>query len=134
MYLLDTNIISHLLRKRPNPRLVERLKREPPDVLFTSCICIMELRNGTARLDDHGLLWRRIEQDILRELEILPIQTQDALRAGDLLAYLHARGKPIDVEDVLIGATALQNGLTVVTNNVKHFGRIPNLRVEDWLV
>jgi len=40
--------------------------------------------------------------------------------------------KRIDTEDILIGATAVRNGLTVVTNNISHFKRIPNLRVEDW--
>jgi hypothetical protein len=56
-----------------------------------------------------------------------------AISAGDILAHLRAKGRPIDVEDVLIGATALLKGLTVVTNNIKHFRQIPNLKVEDWL-
>ena len=59
--------------------------------------------------------------------------TSLAISAGDILAHLRAKGRPIDVEDVLIGATALLKGLTVVTNNIKHFRQIPNLKVEDWL-
>ncbi|MGZ5440093.1 MAG: PIN domain-containing protein, partial [Candidatus Aminicenantales bacterium] len=57
----------------------------------------------------------------------------EALLAGELLAGLSLTGQNIDVEDVLIAATALTQGLTVVTNNVRHFERIPGLRVEDWL-
>jgi tRNA(fMet)-specific endonuclease VapC len=93
----------------------------------------MELRHGAVRLNDQGRLWSRIEREILSGIEILPLGIKEALLAGDLLAYLHASGKIIDVEDVLIGATALSNDLTVVTNNIKHFARIPNLQVEDWL-
>jgi len=83
---------------------------------------------------DHGALWRRIEREILARLEILGLGTDEALRAGDLLAHLSTTGQPIDVEDVLIGATAVVRGLTVVTNNVRHFRRIPGLPVEDWTV
>ncbi len=133
MYLLDTNILSHLLRKRPEPRLMERIRREAPDALFTSCICAMELRHGAAMLRDRGVLWRRIEREVLDRLEILPVGIGEALLAGDLLAHLQASGTPIDTEDVLIGATALRMDLTVITNNVKHFERIPGLLVEDWL-
>lgn len=132
-YLLDTNILSQLLRKHPDVRVVDRLQSEASERLFTSCICVMELRHGAVRLNDPGGLWSRIEREILNGIEILPLGMKEALLAGDLLAYLHASGKTIDVEDVLIGATALRNNLTMVTNNVKHFARIPHLQVEDWL-
>ncbi len=134
MYLLDTNILSHLLRRQPPASFMERLKKEANQTLFTSCICVMELRHGAARLKDPGVLWRRIENEILSRIEILPVSINEALLAGDLLAHLYSVGKPIDTEDILIGATAICNGLTVVTNNVGHFKRIPNLQVEDWLV
>ena len=124
--------MSHLLRKQPERCLVERLTQEAPETLFTSCICVMELRHGAARLNDRGNLWRRIEREILSQIEVLPIGLNEALLAGDLLAHLYASGKPIDIEDILIGATALRKDLTVVTNNVRHFRRIPKLLVEDW--
>ncbi len=131
--MLDTNILSQLLRRRPDRRVVERLQSEPSERLFTSCICVMELRHGAVKLNDQGGLWHRIEHEILNGIETLPLGMKEAILAGDLLAHLHASGKIIDVEDVLIGATALRNDLTMVTNNVKHFARIPNLHVEDWL-
>lgn len=133
MYLLDTNILSHLVRKQPDPHLAEKLRRHSSDTLFTSCICVMELRHGAARRQDHGVLWRRIEREILQRVQILGIGTEEALLAGDVLAGLWSVGRPIDIEDVLIGATALSRRLTVVTNNVAHFRRIPNLPVEDWI-
>lgn len=93
----------------------------------------MELRHGAVRRRNHGTLWRRIEREILERVEILGIGTEEAMVAGDVLAHLWSVGRSIDVEDVLIGATALSRGLTVVTNNVAHFRRIPDLSVEDWL-
>ncbi len=84
------------------------------------------------RRADHGILWSRIEREVLSRVEIVGIGTEEAMVAGDVMAHLHARGQIIDVEDVLIGATALVRDLTVVTNNVGHFRRIPRLRVEDW--
>ncbi len=134
MYLLDTNILSRLVRKQGDPGLAQKLGEQPAEGLFTSCICVMELRHGAARRDDAGALWRRIEGEILARVQILGIGVEEAVLAGDVLAHLWNVGKPIDVEDVLIGATAMTRNLTVVTNNLAHFRRIPNLPVEDWLV
>lgn len=63
---------------------------------------------------------------------VLPLATAEAKKAGDLIAFLEARGKLIEVEDILIGATALVNRLTTVTRNVRHFDRIEGLKVESW--
>lgn len=133
MYLFDTNVLSHLVRRQPDTVLLRKLLEHPSECLFTSCICVMELRHGAVRRDDRGALWRRIQNDILTRVGILGLGEEEAILAGDLLAYLWKAGKPIEAEDVLIAATAIVKGLTVVTNNLAHFGRIPNLRVEDWL-
>jgi len=69
---------------------------------------------------------------VLSGLQILPLAQEEAEQAGDLLAALESQGKPIGIEDVLIGATALVHGLTVATRNVKHFDRIEGLTVESW--
>jgi len=133
LYLLDTNILSEFVRKAPNARLMDALRRRMPEALSTSCICVMELRHGAVRTPSPTALWSRIESLILKRVSVLEIRTEDAILAGDLLAHLSSAGKPIGVEDVLIGATALSRGLTVVTHNVDHFRRIPGLNVEDWL-
>lgn len=132
MYLLDTNVLSRLIRKQPDAGLLERLREHEAEGLFTSCICVMELRHGAMRRTDEGRLWRRIDREILSRVEILGIGMDDAVLAGDVLAHLWSRGQPIDVEDVLIGASALRRGFTVVTDNVAHFTRIPDLAVQDW--
>lgn len=134
MCLLDTNALSELVKKRPRPAFLARLRRHPADVFFTSTICVMELRHGSRRREDHATFWARITHEILARVTILDFGVPEALVAGDVLAHLARRGELIGVEDLLIGATALAREYTVVTGNVRHFERIPNLRVENWLV
>lgn len=133
-YLLDTNVLSEVIRKAPNPALVQRLSEVEARDAVTSVVCVAELRHGAARVA-HGVhLWKRITREVLSRLDILPLGEAEALRAGDLLAMLEAEGVPIGIEDVWIGATALEHRLTVVTRNLKHFRRIPGLASESWWV
>ena len=131
-YLLDTNVLSELVRKRPSERVIERMRAVPPESLLTSSICVMEIRYGAARHPQGQALWERISREVLPRIRVLPLTMAEAEKAGDLIAFLEARGAPIGLEDVLIGATALVNGHTTVTRNVRHFDRIDGLKVESW--
>lgn len=131
-YLLDTNVLSELLRQRPNAGVAERVGAIRRADLATSAVCIMELRYGAALHADGARLWARIQSELLGRLRILPLAEAAAVRAGDILASLRKRGAPIGLEDVLIGATALEAGLVVSTRNVSHFVRIEGLTVESW--
>ena len=134
MYLLDTNILSELIKKRPAPHLIESLGSRPVESLYTSSICVMELRFGSSLRDDSLRFWKSICEEILSRVQILPVGEKEALLAGDILASLRTTGKPIGTEDVLIAASALAHDLIVVTGNVSHFSVIENLTVENWLV
>jgi tRNA(fMet)-specific endonuclease VapC len=131
-FLLDTNVLSELIRKRPSERVLERMRNTPRESLATSSVCVMELRYGTARHPLGQVLWERISQEVLPRVRVLPLTAAAAEKAGDLLALLEAHGKPIGLEDILIGATSLVHGLTTVTRNVRHFDRIEGLKVESW--
>ena len=131
-YLLDTNVLSEILKKRPKPGVLDRLKATPSRSLTTSVVCVTELRYGTARHPQGIKLWDRIAREVLPRIRIIPIGEAEAVRAGDLLAGLASSGMPIGIEDVLIGATALEGNLIVVTRNARHFRRIPGLAVESW--
>jgi tRNA(fMet)-specific endonuclease VapC len=133
-YLLDTNVLSEVIRKYPNRGLLQRLSEVAPRDAVTSVICVAELRHGTARVAHGALLWKRIAREVLSRVDILPLGEAEAIRAGDLLATLEAHGEPIGTEDVWIGATALEHRLTVVTRNLKHFRRIPGLVSESWWI
>ena len=131
-YLLDTNVLSEVIRKDPNRGVLQRLNEIAARDVVTSAVCVAELRHGAARVAHGALLWQRIAREILSRVDILPLGEAEAVRAGDLLATLEARGEPIGIEDVWIGATALEHGLRVVTRNLRHFQRIPGLTSESW--
>ena len=131
-YLLDTNVLSEVIRKEPNRGVLKRLDEISPRDAMTSVVCVAELRHGAARVAHGADLWKRISREILSHVDILPLGEAEAIRAGDLLATLEARGEPIGMEDVWIGATALEHQLTVVTRNLKHFRRIAGLVSESW--
>lgn len=131
-FLLDTNVLSEIIRKRPSASVVDRLRALPPQALFTSSICLMELRFGAARVPHGAALWERIRREVLPLVTILPVGEAVAQRAGETLAALESRGALIGVEDLLIASTALTHGLAVVTRNVKHLSRVAGLEVESW--
>ncbi len=133
-YLLDTNVLSEVIRKDPNRVILKRLDEIATRDAVTSVVCVAELRHGTARVAHGARLWERIAREVLSRVDILPLGEAEAIRAGDLLATLEAHGEPIGMEDVWIGATALEHRLTVVTRNLKHFRRIPGLVSESWWI
>jgi tRNA(fMet)-specific endonuclease VapC len=133
MYFLDTDVLSELVKRRPSRTLVARLEAVPPEALFTSSICVMELRFGASRRAPEGHLWAQIQQRILSRVKVLPFSCKEAMMAGETLDRLYAAGRPIGIEDVMIGSVAMSNGLVVVSGNIKHFSRISGLRVENWL-
>jgi predicted nucleic acid-binding protein len=132
-YLLDTNVLSEVIKRRPEPGVLDRLRAVPARDLSTSSVCVAELRYGAVRHPSGARLWERIASEILSSVRVLAVGEAEAIRAGDLLAILESRGLPVGIEDVLIGATALVGNLTVVTRNVRHFERMPGLGVESWL-
>ena len=134
MYLLDTNILSELVKKQPNSYLLQHLRSNPSQSLFTSCICVMELRFGSALREDFESFWHNIEKEIISRVKILPLGYDEVLIAGDILADLQKSGQSIGIEDVLIASTALIHRLVMVTANTRHFSKIKRLVIENWMV
>ncbi len=131
-YLLDTNLLSEIVRKNPCPEVMEKLRSIPDDQLFTSVVAIWELRHGAARHPQGEQLWTRLCREVLQHVKSLPITYEDACTAGDPLAHLQTSGMTMGIEDILIGAAALNRNLIVVTRNLKHLTRIPGAQVESW--
>jgi tRNA(fMet)-specific endonuclease VapC len=134
MYLLDTIILSELIKKHPNSHVLSPLSSKPAHTLFTSSVCLMELRFGSALREDCEVFWEKINREIISRVTIIHVGEKEALAAGDILASLCKTGQIIGVEDVLIAASALANQCSIVTANTRHFSRIKGLKVENWLV
>jgi tRNA(fMet)-specific endonuclease VapC len=133
MYLLDTNILSELIKKRPNPHLLSQLRSKPSHALLTSCICVMELRFGSMLREDFEVFWPKINREIVSRVKVVPLGEKESLIAGDILADMRKTGQSIGIEDVLIAASAITNKCIIVTANVRHFSRISGLIIENWL-
>ena len=133
MYLLDTDILSNLMKRAPASALVARLARVPLEDQSNSSVTLGELLYGTHRSSRITALLERIEETLLPELPILPFDAAAARRYGELRAELERRGTPIGDADTRVASIALSQGLTVVTGNERHFRQVPGLEIENWL-
>lgn len=134
MYLLDTDVLSNLMKRSPSSALVARVARVPPEKQFTSSITLGELVYGAHRLRERtAILMQKIEDTLLPNLPVLAFDTAAARRYGAIRADLERLGTPIGDADMRIAAIALSRGLKVVTGNERHFRRVLDLETENWL-
>lgn len=129
-YLLDTNIIIYILKRRP-PQVAARFAELSAGDLCVSSISISELMYGAAKSQQPEKALEAIAQ-IGQALEVVAYDEAAAHIYGQLRAGLEQQGQPIGALDTLIAAHALALEATLVTHNVREFGRVPGLRVEDW--
>lgn len=130
-YLLDTNIISDLI-KNPHGGAAKRIAKIGEDNICTSIIVAAELRYGCAKSNSKRL--RKAVDDLLGEMSVLPFDAPADVEYGAIRAELEAAGRPIGSNDLLIAAHARALGAKVVTANANEFKRVSGLAVENWLV
>lgn len=130
IYLLDTNIISDLIR-HPAGKAAQRIAEKGESAVCTSIVVACELRFG-ARKKGSALLTARVE-DILSVIEVLALDADADRLYAEIRTELEASGAPIGPNDLLIAAHALALGLIMVTANTAEFSRIHDLPVENWL-
>jgi tRNA(fMet)-specific endonuclease VapC len=129
-YLLDTNIVSDLVRN-PQGKVAKHVRTVGEKNVCTSIIVAAELRYGA---DKKGSPRLSSQLDaVLAVLEVLPFETPADTRYGLLRSRLEKRGTPIGGNDLLIAAQALALGYVIVTDNEKEFSRVEGLRVQNWL-
>lgn len=130
LYLLDTNIVSDLVRN-PQGRVAARIAAVGENAVATSIVVAAELRYGAAKKGSKRLSDQL--EAVLGVLEILPLDVPaDKSYATERVA-LEAAGAPIGANDLLIAAQALAQSATLVTNNMREFARVRGLVVENWL-
>jgi tRNA(fMet)-specific endonuclease VapC len=129
-YLLDTNVLSDVVRN-PGGQVSRRLAVVGEATVCTSIVVACELRYGVARRGSSRLS-TRIES-LLESLEVLSLERQSDRHYAEIRLHLDRLGRPIGPNDLLIAAHALAADLTLVTNNVEEFARVPRLRLENWL-
>lgn len=129
LYLLDTDIASYAIKG--NPAVLGRLAQVPTAAVCISAIVKSELLFG-AEISQNSIRIREMIDRFLSHIEVLDFPAAAAEEYSKLRAYLHRRGQLIGSNDQLIAAHALHLGLTLVTNNVREFGRVTGLKLENW--
>lgn len=123
MILVDTNVISESAHRSPAPSVLTFLLQHP--VVGLSSISVLELEAGVRSAPAARRVKLGLWLDALLEsgaVEVIPVDAAVARMAGKLRA--ETRRRPIALEDVLIGATALSRGMTLATRNTAHFKRL----------
>jgi tRNA(fMet)-specific endonuclease VapC len=129
-YLLDTNIVSDLVRN-PQGRIAQHIRKIGEGQVCTSIIVAAELRYGAAKKQSARLTAQL--QAVLGAIEVLPLEAPADTTYGALRAQLEKAGRPIGANDLLIAAQTLALGYTIVTDNEKEFAQIKDLPRENWL-
>jgi tRNA(fMet)-specific endonuclease VapC len=130
MYLLDTNIISYWMRG--DPKIIEKIKCCSPNELSLSTITLAEIYYGIEKSPIKKKGRRKKIERIKSLLGIYPFNENAAIAYGVIRAQLEKIGQPISERDIQIASIGVANRLCVVTHNTKEFGRVAQLKVEDW--
>jgi predicted nucleic acid-binding protein len=132
-YLFDTDALSEAFKRRPLAAYVDWLGGIPREEQFASAVSVAEIFEGAFAAPDPRPHLRNLTERLLPAVTVLPFDVDAARVFGEVAARLRAKGLRIDDPDLQIAATALAHDLTLVTGNVKHFARVPDLRLERVL-
>lgn len=137
-YLLDTDITSYLI-KRNDPHhepVLKKLLSHSPGAISISVITVSEIASGLKQIPDHNPSYKKRVREafehFITTINISDFTLTAALIYGDIRATLKSKGEDIGAMDCLIAASAISEKRILVTNNVKHFSRIKNLKLENW--
>ena len=133
MFLFDTDTISNIVKPHPSPNLLHRLKEISKNQQYISTITISEIIYGAEKSQRPDFHLNNLEKLLLPAVNIIGFDTKAAYLCGRIRAELERRGTPLDLADLEIASIAIANNFILITNNVKHFKRVPLLNHENWL-
>jgi predicted nucleic acid-binding protein len=137
MILLDTNVVSALMQRAPDPVVVEWLDRQSSESVWTTTITVFEVRFGLELLAD-GRRRRLLEEAFAKALEedfenrVLPFDTTAADIAGRLAAERRRAGRPVEIRDVQIAGITAARKASLATRNLRHFEGLGLSLVDPW--
>lgn len=133
MFIFDTDIYANVMRKIPSEKLLNRLKKVARRNQFTTTITIAEVYCGLMKASNKARLLELFESVVLPRASILPFDFSAAKKYGAIRSFLEKQGTPLAHADLQIASIALSTNMTLITGNLKHFQRVPQLKVENWL-
>lgn len=129
-YLLDTNIVIYVLKRRPIQ--VQKTFNTNASRMAISSITLSELIYGAEKSQNVDQNLEAIDE-FISHLEVLPYDAKTSQHYGQIKAGLEKKGEIIGENDIHIAAHTISQGLILVTNNLREFGRVPNLALENWV-
>jgi tRNA(fMet)-specific endonuclease VapC len=129
-FLLDTNIVIYVLKRRPL-EVLDIFNKNATRMAISS-ITLSELIYGAEKSQKIESNLEAID-DFISHLDVLPYDANASQHYGSIKVALQKKGHIIGENDIHIAAHARSHGLTLVTNNVKEFKRVPNLALENWV-
>ena len=129
--VLDTDVVSDLMRPRPSPSLVARLGEVPLLEQATTAVTVGELAYGAHRIERLELFERAMR--LLGGVRVLPFDGDAGRCYGRIRSELERQGTRLDDPDLRIAATTLAHDAMLITGNTRHFQRVPGLKHENWL-
>jgi tRNA(fMet)-specific endonuclease VapC len=128
--LIDTDILTYFLKGDSDVVQNLNIYLDYYDVLEINLITYYEILSGL--LAKNALKQLTVFEDFISENIILPVTEKSIKISAEIYATLRKAGNSLDDVDLLIAGVAIENDMTLITNNVKHFSRIPGLRIENW--
>jgi predicted nucleic acid-binding protein len=135
--LLDTNVLSALMQRRPEPAVVDWLDARGSDEIFITSITLFEARFGVnvlAKGKRRAGLQKSLDALVGEDLDyrIVSFDLRAADRAAELAAKRKRLGRPVDIRDTFIAGIAIANGATLATHNTLHFDDLPVPVINPW--
>lgn len=137
MILLDTNVLSAVMQRKPESAVIAWLDLQAAEAVWISSITLFEARYGLAVLTDgqrKTLLRQRLEELVQEELDhrVAVFDVRAADRAAELAAARKKQGRPVDIRDTFIAGIALAHGATLATRDTRHFADLPVPVINPW--
>lgn len=137
MIVLDTHVVSALMRRDPNPKVVAWLDGLPAESVWTTAITVFEVQFGLAVMTP-GRRRRQLEEAFARALEedlehrILPVDQSAAQSAGAMAAKRRRAGRPVEIRDALIAGIVAARKASLATHNTRHFDGLDLRLIDPW--
>lgn len=131
MYMLDTNICIYIIKKRPIS-LMNKFDSIPTNEICISVVTYAELQYGVERSSSKKMN-QEVVDDFISHLTVLSWDMDSAQQYGKIRSNLEEKGTPIGNMDLLIAAHALSQKCTLVSNNLREFNRVKDLKYENWV-
>lgn len=133
MIVFDTDVLSYVLRRDPPAGLLRRIAEIDPEDQATTSITLGELVYGAHRSKRPGHFMSRLKEMLLPNLKVLAFDRKAAEVYGEVRAKLEKVGRPVAEPDLRIASICLFQDASLATGNVRHYQKVPELKVEDWL-